>query len=96
MAHDVPQFPGAPNYREAYAEAPPLLDEELELLATPDAGAQAAAGPQQPHSRVLLLRRAAYWDRRAHELQLAGFLGMCLDEDVMQPTTKRPRRRSSC
>ncbi|MFD3330157.1 hypothetical protein [Streptomyces sp. NPDC058701] len=81
-AWETPQF-AAPSYALAYAGAPGLVDEELALVLLAEGikdRATAALTGQGPNvesgcHRLVLLRKAAYLDRAAREIELGWFCG---------------------
>ncbi|MEU4898236.1 hypothetical protein AB0B12_38010 [Streptomyces sp. NPDC044780] len=90
---EAPQFP-APDYAAAYADAPPLAEEESELVLLADEindramAALTGDGPSVPtvDHRLLLLRKAAWLDRAAHEREVAWYLGGVPAAQVNQGT----------
>ncbi|MFD3422658.1 hypothetical protein [Streptomyces decoyicus] len=81
-----------PNYTQTYAtaEVPELVDEELEVLILAEGvkerstAALTGRGPviEAYEHREFLLRRAAFLDRTAREVELGWFLGQFNDESV--------------
>ncbi|MGW7605277.1 hypothetical protein [Streptomyces antimycoticus] len=79
---ETPDVPG-PHYAAAYADAPTLAEEEAELEAlAKDLNARSATaltgtGPSVPSidHRLFLLRKAAWLDRAARELEMGQYLG---------------------
>lgn len=96
-AWDTPQFAG-PSYSLAYDEAPGLVDEELALVllteAIKDRAAAALTGGPKVESgcrRLVLLRKAAYLDRAAREIELGWFRGTYPDSAVDDASAKAAR-----
>ncbi|MGW3563586.1 hypothetical protein ACWDSL_06740 [Streptomyces sp. NPDC000941] len=79
---ETPNFT-SPNYVDAYADAPPLMEEETELVALADdlnvraMAALTGTGLSVPSidHRLLLLRKAAWLDRAAREREVNWYLG---------------------
>ncbi|MFB8442713.1 hypothetical protein ACFC7A_27045 [Streptomyces niveus] len=96
-AWETPQFT-APSYSLAYADAPGLVDEELALVllteAIKDRATAALTGGPKVESgchRLVLLRKAAYLDRAARDIELGWFCGTYPDSIVDDATTKALR-----
>ncbi|MFF9785688.1 hypothetical protein [Streptomyces nigrescens] len=88
-AHETPQL-FAPDYGQAYADAPDLAQEELTLALWAEGiniraeEARAGRGPAiEPGGyRLFFLRQAAYLDRAAHEMELALYCTAVGEDDA--------------
>ncbi|MFI0742409.1 hypothetical protein ACH4PU_30685 [Streptomyces sp. NPDC021100] len=95
---ETPHF-GAPDYATAYAGAPVLMEEELALVLLAEgikARAEAALTGNGPRidsgdHRLVLLRKAAWLDRGAREVELGWFCGRYTDDEVNRASTTAER-----
>jgi hypothetical protein len=93
-AWETPQF-SSPNYATAYVGAPDLVGEELALVLLAEdikSRATAALSGQGPtvepfEHREFFLRKAAFLDRAARDMELDVYRGLYVEADVDRAST---------